>query len=587
VRHLDGSACYVAEGTTHGAPVCPFVPIGSFVNSGDKRHNHTAHRHDHTALRNISMSFDPCTLTCKACHGAHQVLRRSIEGNDVGQDNPPVFVLVDQNFPPLVPVGGEGECLKIIQVENGSLTELVEVFLGLTRGFDVPAGAVVLLSSPSHAAAVGTADYTAEFVRSAGRLRGAFMGGVTVLHGIPFLIGGTGNSAAIRAIAEIAHWISITAHGTEEISATRAAFMDTLRSNTSACTEQYIIRLPSSQTCTEKTTFVTTGFDNLKTAVEHITEDEEKTLLNLLIEELNNLYPVNLSMDIVCDRFLDEDVFDDIALDRTDLVLIGGSHLSNVAKSINQEHWKITDLTRPGLRINSATVPNLVERIQEFAGDIDFDNATVILQVFDNSVYMAGGPGGEKRLPVKDRSGTYHIDGSLVVADKAAVKDLVQQFAPVLKALGSSRKLIMTPLARYWVAPCCGDPAHTVNYHTADFLPRLGDAIASLRDSIRDALFVRKVPNFRVLCPNRMIGVGQRKQEPTDEEAAKTAALWGSDPVHPTSAAYRLIAESLEEDLRDDDARYTNPIKPVQTKKNPATTLAWIERAGLADAPPH
>ncbi len=73
-------------------------------------------------------------------------------------DNPPVFVLVDQNFPPWVPVGGEGECLKIIQVENGSLTELVEIFLGLTRGFDVPAGAVVLLSSPTHAAAIGTAD---------------------------------------------------------------------------------------------------------------------------------------------------------------------------------------------------------------------------------------------------------------------------------------------------------------------------------------------------------------------------------------------------------------------------------------------
>jgi hypothetical protein len=163
--------------------------------------------------------------------------------------------------------------------------------------------------------------------------------------------------------------------------------MDTLRSNTSASTEQYIIRLPSSQTSTEKTTFVTTGFDNLKTAVEPISEDEEKTLLNLLIEELNNLYPVNLCMDIVCDRFLEEDVFDDSAMDRMDLVLIGGSHLGNVAKNINQEHWKITDLTRPGLRINSASVSVLVERIQELASDIDIDNATVILQIFDNSVY--------------------------------------------------------------------------------------------------------------------------------------------------------------------------------------------------------
>jgi hypothetical protein len=46
-----------------------------------------------------------------------------------------------------------------------------------------------------------------------------------------------------------------------------------------------------------------------------------------------------------------------------------------------------------------------------------------------------------------------------------------------------------------------------------------------LCDFIRDALFVKKINNFRVFCPNKMIGVGQCKQEPSDEEAVKTAAL--------------------------------------------------------------
>ncbi len=106
------------------------------------------------------------------------MLRRTIEGSDVGLDNPPLFVLANQNFPPIVPVGGgEGECIKIVQVENGSLAELVEVFLGLTRGFDLPAGTVLLLSSASHAAFVGTADYVADFIRAAGQLKNAFMGG--------------------------------------------------------------------------------------------------------------------------------------------------------------------------------------------------------------------------------------------------------------------------------------------------------------------------------------------------------------------------------------------------------------------------
>ncbi len=214
-------------------------------------------------------------------------------------------------------------------------------------------------------------------------------------------------------------------------------------------------------------------------------------------------------------------------------------------------------------------MPEVVERVSELSASVNMDTATVVLQLFDNSVYMAGGPGGEKRLPSKDRSGTYHIDGSLVVADKAVIKDLVNQILPLLKVLGSSRKIVLTPMARYWVAPCCSDPTHTVNYHTVGFLPCLGDAITSLRDSIRDALFVKKVQNFRVLCSNRMIEVGQRRQEPSDEEVAKAAALWGLDPIHPTSAAYRVIAKAIEEDLRDTGARYTNPARGLQISKRP------------------
>jgi hypothetical protein len=394
-------------------------------------------------------------------------------------------------------------------VENGSLSDLVEVFLGLTRGFDLPAGAVILLSSPSHAAAVGTAEYAADFVRSSGQVMYAFMGGITVLHGIPFLLGGTSNTAAIRAIAEIEHWVSITATGTDEISATRKAFMSTLRTDRNNNTMQHIIRLPINQNSLEKATFVTLGFNNLKTAVDPMSEDEEKSLLVLLLEELNNLYPLNLCTDVICDRFLEEDVFDDSAMDRTDLVLIGASHLGRVARNIHPDKWRLSDLTQPGWRINSSNVSEMVDRLAELSKTVYLKNATVVLQLFDNSVYMVGGPGGEKRLPEKDRTGTYHVDGSLVVADKPAIKDLVHQLIPLIQALGGARKVFLTPLARYWVNPCCGNPSHVTNYRTTGFLPRLGSAVADLRDFIRDALFVKKIKNFRVLCPNKMIGVGQ------------------------------------------------------------------------------
>jgi hypothetical protein len=67
-------------------------------------------------------------------------------------------------------------------VENRSLSELAEVFLGMTWGFNMPAGTVVLLGSTNYVAI--SADYAAKFVQASGQLRGAFAGGVNILHGI-------------------------------------------------------------------------------------------------------------------------------------------------------------------------------------------------------------------------------------------------------------------------------------------------------------------------------------------------------------------------------------------------------------------
>jgi hypothetical protein len=161
----------------------------------------------------------------------------------------------------------------------------------------------------------------------------------------------------------------------------------------------------------------------------------------------------------------------------------------------------------------------------------------------------------------------------LTVADKPAVKNLVQQLTPLLKELGGTKKIILTPLARYWVGPCCNDLTHHTNYRTPGYLPTLGDAVHALRDNIRDSLYTRHTPNFRVLCPNRMVGVGQRSQVPSDEEAARTAALWGANPVHPSAADYRCMPEHLEKDILNSEARYTNPAKQ-HTQKRPRIDLS-------------
>jgi hypothetical protein len=207
------------------------------------------------------------------------------------------------------------------------------------------------------------------------------------------------------------------------------------------------------------------------------------------------------------------------------------------------------------------------------------------------STWSAAQGGGETRLPGKDWQGRYHVDGSLdlVVADKATVRDLLSTTGPVIRALGNSRKIFLTPLARYWVSPCCGDTGHVTNYHTVGYLPKLGEAVYALRDYVRDFLFIKKTPCFRVLCPNHMMGMGQRRIEPSDDEAARTAALWGPDPVHPSAVAYRVMADAIEADLLNPDSKYTNPSSSqrVVKKSRPDPSLdraSWV--AGCSAALP-
>jgi hypothetical protein len=271
VRHLYGGASTEAACTDNGAAASKVEIIGSFANTGDKRHNHTMHRYDFNNTRNLSTSFNTSTLTCTTCQGEHTVLRREIEGADVGMDTPPVFVLTDQNFPPMVPAGGEGdgECLKVIQIEHGSLAELVNVFLEIIKGFSIPAGTIVVMASARSMAMYGTADYAKEFVKANIRLRETFSGGVRVVHGVPFLIGGTQNIDAIRTMAEINQWVTSTSGLNQDITATRALWDALIRTRAQGTDCIHNIRLPISQLKLEMGTYSSEGFSNLTVLHRH------------------------------------------------------------------------------------------------------------------------------------------------------------------------------------------------------------------------------------------------------------------------------------------------------------------------------
>jgi hypothetical protein len=220
---------------------------------------------------NVSSSFDIGTLTCKTCtlKGKHSILGRKSARSDGTEQTPPCFVKSDQNFPLLVPAEGEGDCLKIIQIENASLSDLSKAFLGVVEGFTMPSGTVIVICSVSHLAVVGTAVHAEELVHAFRALRGAYGTGISVMHGFPILISGLNRKKTIRELLEVNHLYNlICKSGTYEIPETRTLCYSTLiKDDTASSTSAPEVRplmLPQNLTSYDKVSFESKGFGNQK-----------------------------------------------------------------------------------------------------------------------------------------------------------------------------------------------------------------------------------------------------------------------------------------------------------------------------------
>jgi hypothetical protein len=139
---------------------------GSFFNKGDNRVLRTVYKEDIQSQSVSSLSFNPVKWVCAACPKSHPVF-----GGGEGQRT--VVVIADQNFPGLLPAV-EGNCLAIIRLEKGCLTELVDFAINIAKPISVPSGTVFLVGSLSHLEKTGTQSYATACINAKRRLLGAF-----------------------------------------------------------------------------------------------------------------------------------------------------------------------------------------------------------------------------------------------------------------------------------------------------------------------------------------------------------------------------------------------------------------------------
>jgi hypothetical protein len=452
-----------------------------------------------------------------------------------------------------LPVEGDGECVKILRIEAGSLTELVESFLEATKGYIVPAGSVVVLTSVSRLAGVGAAQYINEFVSSRNRLLGAFQDGLLVVHGFPIPLFGISDKACIRALTDTVGWLTqVSVHNNRDVVATRNLFKklvleagspeapaNTGSSETPvssdtgshAAPDEFRFELPNKLEGKTKGIFLSAPAF-VPDKIEPLSEAVESELLNELILELNTKFMTDLAPLTSEHGYTSHD---ENPAANLRYIIIGGSHASRLADCMDDQDIKVVDLTMPGWLITEKSIDKAVTDLVKVLEEDTELETVIIYHLFDNNVYFSVQPDGTMALPVK-RDGKYHVIGDLGMADRTIIKALFSTASPLLRAGGENKKILFSPLLRYATGACCSNKAHVTNLRTAG----QGERLADIAKWLKDIAFFKRIRNFRILDPLKHL----LQEDKFTAAAKRITRYWGSDPVHMSREGYQLLASA-------------------------------------------
>ena len=93
------------------------------------------------------------------------------------------------------------------------------------------------------------------------------------------------------------------------------------------------------------------------------------------------------------------------------IILGGGSHASRLAAAVGSIYPEVVDLTIGGWKLSEKSAEDLAYDIENVMDDADPAYTTIILHIFDNSVFLGEEEGG--LVAPEKIAGRFHIRGRL------------------------------------------------------------------------------------------------------------------------------------------------------------------------------
>ena len=511
-----------------GGAALPLPPCGSLFPEDDGRHILAFSEFNFSKKLNIMCSFDRKSMKCRCCPSP--VL---VPMNSSCKSERRTLVLCDQNFPAVLPAGGDKQCIKILRVENGSLWEIFGVYAEMLReqNYAVPVGSAILMASTSHLVRVGLSAYAEELVAVSRRILSLHNGAVYFLPCPVLLMEGTNDPEVVRMCLELISWLGNALQ--KEVNFTPNAmgalvnaYIDNDKTVRAVNTRRLL--LPTSMSNTVKRSWAS-GEVILPASADPLSTEEEGTIIKALIGDLNQRLDMDLDPCPSLARVV-EVVPEPIKSES--FVVVGASHAGRTTQALKQTGYKAMLVTVPGWRAIKIKAPAMEAVLKEALQDME-PNCTVVFQMLDSAFYYARTDEGSLLPGVRDPvTGRYHMHGELVLGPKEMQFATFTDMKNIFEAAGTRPKIIVSPVPRFLSKPCCDSVDHMPNFREEDFRTKMLEAVQECRRNLKDFGFRLGLRNFRVVSPwscVQHIGDG----------------LWADDGVHLKEEGYRATAAQL------------------------------------------
>jgi hypothetical protein len=503
-----------------------------FCQSGDERWYRNQNISSMERRVNVSASFTDSGWCHTCLTGRHEAWR--------GKEGQPVVIVAgDQHFPANLPANGKGECIRIMRVENGSLSEIShELIKRMPRGGAV-AGTVVMLGSAVQLGVESVAFYAAEWKKYRNILKRE-LGDIIVIPLLHLTPVGIEERTILRGLIDMAAWVD----DLEEIELrlirnTRMNFFEVNlgRLDRGPGWADYHVnsRMPVSlaEDSTGTTAYVTGDWGKRPLKVGPLTESGEKYWVGLLIGEINRELKLGLATAVSFGRTLSavKRVGEDVG--KMSAVTVGASNAARTAAALKRKGVETVPLGQAGWKISEDSIAYLENELSGHVARAEF----VVLHCLDSSVFYALEKSGAMSVPATGQDGVHHVLGKVVVARGLQLEILLETVEPVLRLRSDLLTFLVCPTIRHVEACCTAHDFMNAEERRVEGERQLRE-LGSLRREVKTWLIKKGYSNTLLVDPL------QASAAAADIDKAREIMR---DTVHMKPAGFSKLAEKIKE----------------------------------------